>query len=131
MEWVRWRQHLGKWTRKINSAAEKAIWTSGMCFGALTVAAGALVGLYELVFWLRFAKWPGYQAWDLAVPFLRPDSWLFHPRNWYGLHKIVVWLLQTRLWLFLVLVGGGIALFFLNALYEGGDKSKVVPHVQS
>lgn len=61
--------------------------------GIIVFSLGAGLVVYKIYFWLRYAE-------CIRFPFLHvlqllpKDSWIYKPNSWYGLHKIVTWLLS-------------------------------------
>lgn len=64
----------------------------------------AALGLYsapfliiaaQLLFYLKDGVWPNWVLFDVIYPALPAPfiQWLTSPQDWYGLHKIVAWIL--------------------------------------
>ena len=64
----------------------------------------AVLGLYfapflilaaQILFYLKDGIWPNWVLFDAIYPALSAPfiQWLTSPQDWYGLHKIVAWIL--------------------------------------
>jgi hypothetical protein len=49
----------------------------------------------QFILYLKDGVWPNWVLFDVIYPALPAPfiQWLTSPQNWYGLHKIVAWLL--------------------------------------
>lgn len=76
--------------------------------GGLLWLGGMLLGLYELVFWLKNGYWASHTlAWVFGPYF---------PKDWSGATQIFVWLWDQPLWT--VLAVPGTVLVFLGIATE-------------
>ena len=63
---------------------------------------------YQVLFWLRYDTWPHISLVAFLLKFyptLLKDSWLVEPHGWYGLHKLVIGIIDLPLALFLFFLG--------------------------
>lgn len=77
--------------------------------GGLVAIGGALVGAYELAFWLKNGTWRHLTLIDVWGPYQAQD--------WSGVTQIMVWLHAQPLWGVLLVAGIVLALL-------GGEKGR-------
>lgn len=71
--------------------------------GGLIWLGGMLIGLYELVIWLKRGVWPGNTLADVFGAYAVKD--------WSGVTQIMVWLWSQPLWAVVACVGMIVALW--------------------
>ncbi len=78
-------------------------------FGIVVAIFGPLTVLgYQVVIWLYRGTWPPLSPLILQqkwLPELLKGSWFTDPHSWYGLHKLVMWLMDIPLSFILFLIG--------------------------
>lgn len=75
--------------------------------GVLTVLTGFITVFFQLFVYLKNGKWTDINL-SFFVLFFPTElvKWIDNPTNWYGFHKITLWILETTpLSLFLMVVG--------------------------
>lgn len=77
-------------------------------FGILSFGAAFMLAAYQAVLWLQSGVGPSSHLNELLYDFFGPRlgrSWLYAPDGWYGLHKLVSWLINLPLTALLAMLG--------------------------
>jgi len=85
----------------------------------LGVVGGILVVIRQAYSWLQFGRWPAISFIDALGPYIGGSStaaWLAEPHSWLGVHRIVVFLIELPLSLWILLGGCAIGSIFLSLL---------------
>ena len=72
---------------------------SARLLGLLMFVTGVALGCYVGLRWLQTGRVEATLIEDVVVAKLPDDvrSWVAHPRSWYGLHRLTVWILRIPL----------------------------------
>lgn len=79
-------------------------------------AAGTLLGLavvgYQVFAWLKSGVWPPLTVSTVVLPLARGSGfagWYANPTGWYGVHRVMEFLLNLPLWCGCVVAGAASA----------------------
>lgn len=82
---------------------------------AALLLAGFCIPVYQGFLWLREGVWHPFQT-GLAVQYFTADAgafwnWVYQPKEWIGLSRIVLFILHIPLSIFLIVTGLLLAMF--------------------
>jgi hypothetical protein len=80
-----------------------AVLFRGLSFGVLLVGIGLIA--YAGVQWLQTGRWHPLTVDGALASWSTTSNWVAHPHSWYGLHRIVVWVLRVPLFVIVTFLG--------------------------
>lgn len=97
-------------------------WAESYAFaaaGAFLVSL-ALLG-YECLRWLQTGTWDPLRSWHLAT--VIDQNWLINPTSWLGVHKILIWVFSSPMFLIYPALGWIIAATVGVTIYDHFEKA--------
>jgi len=113
---------------------EKRLLHIGLFVGTIFFLGGLLWLGSEVVRWLKHDQWNIFSLFDVIGIFfptagLDLDAWLYEPRSWFGLHKLLHGLIGFIYRAFLYIPFSAIVILIGGGLYCGcRDKLKKMEH---
>ena len=91
--------------------------------GLVTFLAGVILGCYVGLHWLQTGRLEATLLEDVVLARLPDDaqSWVAHPRSWFGLHRFAMWIL--RIPLFASVAFGGFLILLASATRAGNPSA--------
>jgi hypothetical protein len=82
-------------------------WAGIFWLGIFLIAASFVILAIQIILFLKEGAWPQWVLLDVMGPLFSPRfrRWLTSPDDWLGLHKIVMFVLNAPILVFMFLLG--------------------------
>ena len=80
-------------------------------FGLGVFLSGAGLAIYAVVQWLQTAHWQPLTINGLLTGWTGTRDWVFHPRTWLGLHRVIMSARTVPVFVIVMLLGGALLVF--------------------